>query len=83
MPLANILEIELFDVSGINFMRPFPQSFDNLYILVVVDYVSKWIKAITILTNDVKAMTKFLVKNIFTGYGSPEILLVMRGLILQ
>ncbi|KAL4348058.1 hypothetical protein GQ457_17G008860 [Hibiscus cannabinus] len=41
MPLQNILEVELFDVWGIDFMGPFPSSFGNLYILLAVDYVSK------------------------------------------
>ena len=40
MPLTNILEVEVFYVWGIYFMGPFPPSFGNLYILVVVDYVS-------------------------------------------
>ncbi|KAL4303008.1 hypothetical protein GQ457_10G009890 [Hibiscus cannabinus] len=39
MPLQNILEVELFDVGGIDFMGPFPSSFGNLYILLAVDYV--------------------------------------------
>ncbi len=42
MPLYGILEVELFDVGGIDFMGPFPSSFSNKYILVGVDYVSKW-----------------------------------------
>ncbi|MCI67657.1 KRAB-A domain-containing protein 2-like, partial [Trifolium medium] len=54
MPLTNILDIELFDVWSIDFMGPFPNSFDNLYILVVVDYVSKWVEAIASSTNDAK-----------------------------
>ena len=37
MPLTNILEMEVFDVWGIDFMGPFPPSFGNLYILVTVD----------------------------------------------
>ncbi|RVW71874.1 Retrovirus-related Pol polyprotein from transposon opus [Vitis vinifera] len=37
---------ELFDVWGIDFMGPFPMSFGNSYILVGVDYVSKWVEAI-------------------------------------
>lgn len=41
MPLNPILIIELFDVGGINFMGPSPNSFSNLYILVRVDYISK------------------------------------------
>jgi hypothetical protein len=45
MPLTNILVIEIFDVWGIDFMGPFPSSFSNLYILLAVVYVSKWILA--------------------------------------
>ncbi|PIN07371.1 DNA-directed DNA polymerase [Handroanthus impetiginosus] len=41
MPLNTILEVELFDVWGIDFMEPFVPFFGNLYILVAVDYVSK------------------------------------------
>ncbi|KAI5351515.1 hypothetical protein L3X38_004406 [Prunus dulcis] len=46
MPLNNILVVELFDVWGIDFMGPFPSSFGYIYILVAVDYVSKWVEAI-------------------------------------
>ena len=41
MTLNNILEVELFDVWGIDFMGPFSSSHNNKYILMVVDYVSK------------------------------------------
>ena len=41
MPLQNIMEVEVFDCWGIDFVGPFPLSFGNEYILVVVDYVSK------------------------------------------
>jgi len=46
MPLIPILVIEIFDCWGIDFMGPFPPSFGFLYILVAIDYVSKWIEAI-------------------------------------
>jgi hypothetical protein len=46
MPMSPILEIEVFDCWEIDFMGPFPQSFGNLYILLAVDYVSKWVEAI-------------------------------------
>ncbi|XP_073120701.1 uncharacterized protein [Henckelia pumila] len=52
MPLNNILVCELFDVWGIDFMGPFPVSFGNKYILVAVDYVSKWVEAIACKNND-------------------------------
>ena len=60
MPLTNILEVKLFNVSGIDFIGPFPPSFGNLYILVAVDYVSKWVEVATLPTNDVKAVVKFI-----------------------
>ena len=71
MPLTNIVEIELFDVWDINFMGPFLSSNGNKYILVGVDYASKWVEAITSLTNDAKVVTKFLRRNIFTRFRTP------------
>jgi hypothetical protein len=44
MPLTNNLQIELFDVWGIDYMGPFPKLKNYEYILVAVDYVSKWVK---------------------------------------
>ncbi|KAL6340645.1 hypothetical protein AAG906_010553 [Vitis piasezkii] len=46
MPMNPILIVDLFYVWGIDFMGPFPMSFGNSYILVGVDYVSKWVEAI-------------------------------------
>ncbi|KAL4380087.1 hypothetical protein GQ457_02G027270 [Hibiscus cannabinus] len=71
MPLHNILEVELFDVWGIDFMGPFPSSFGNLYILLAVDYVSKWVETTTT-HNDAKTVQKFIKKNIFTRFGTPR-----------
>ncbi|XP_017227787.1 uncharacterized protein LOC108203385 [Daucus carota subsp. sativus] len=72
MHLTNILEVELFDVWGIDFMGPFPPSFNNEYILVAVDYVSKWVEAAAYPTNDAKVVVKFLDKHIFTRFGTPR-----------
>jgi hypothetical protein len=44
MPLTNILVSEIFYVWVIDFMGPFPFSFGNLYIILVIDYMSKWIE---------------------------------------
>ncbi|KAH9801411.1 hypothetical protein KPL71_001016 [Citrus sinensis] len=70
--LTNILEVELFDVWGIDFIGPFPPSFGNLYILVTVDYVFKWVEAIVLSINDAKAVVKFLQKNFFTRFETPR-----------
>ncbi|KAH9716271.1 hypothetical protein KPL71_021404 [Citrus sinensis] len=68
MPLTNILEVKVFDIWGIDFMGPFPPSFGNLYILVVVDYVSKWVEGEALPTNDAKVVVSFLQKNIFSRH---------------
>ncbi|XP_073017763.1 uncharacterized protein [Primulina eburnea] len=67
LPLTNVLEVELFDVWGINFMGHFPPSFGNSYILLAVGYVSKWVEAIATNTNDARVVAKFVHKNIFTS----------------
>ncbi|KAL5544978.1 hypothetical protein UlMin_008762 [Ulmus minor] len=72
MPLTNILVIELFDVWGIDFMGPFPPSFSNKFILVAVDYVSKWVEAVALPTNDSRVVIRFLKKNIFARFGTPR-----------
>ncbi|GKV14108.1 hypothetical protein SLEP1_g25025 [Rubroshorea leprosula] len=58
-----------FLVEGIDFMGPFPSSFGYLYILLAVDYVSKWAEAIPCRTNDNKVVVKFLNKNVLSRYG--------------
>ncbi|XP_016195269.1 uncharacterized protein LOC107636262 [Arachis ipaensis] len=52
MPQNIILEVELFDLWGIDFMGPFPPSYSFKYILVAVEYVSKWVEAIATTTYD-------------------------------
>ncbi|CAA7048687.1 unnamed protein product [Microthlaspi erraticum] len=59
MPQNFILEVEVFDVWGIDFMGPFPTSFGDQYILVAVDYVSKWVEAIAAPTNDSSVVLLF------------------------
>ena len=51
-------------------MGSFTSSYNNQYIFLAVDYVSKWVEAITTPTNDVKVVLKFLGKNIFTRFGT-------------
>lgn len=53
-------------------MGPFPLSFSNQYILVAVDYVSKWVEAVALPTNDAKVVLNFLRKQIFTRFGTPR-----------
>ena len=79
MPLSTILEVEIFDVWGIDFMGPFIPSYNNLYILVAVDYVSKRVEAIALPTNDSKVVVNFLKKHIFTHFGTPRAIISDEG----
>ncbi|GKE83998.1 reverse transcriptase domain-containing protein [Tanacetum coccineum] len=60
MPQNVIQVFEIFDVWGIDFMGPFPSSRGNKYILVAVDYLSKWVEAKALPTNDARVVVKFL-----------------------
>ena len=53
-------------------MGPFPQSYSHEYILLAVDYVSKWIEAVATRTNDHQVVLKFIRKNIFSRFGFPR-----------
>ncbi|CAA7028507.1 unnamed protein product [Microthlaspi erraticum] len=75
MPQNFILEVEVFDVWGIDFMGPFPTSFGDQYILVAVDYVSKWVEAIASPTNDAQVVIKMFKSIIFPRFGVPRIVI--------
>nr|XP_009605802.1 uncharacterized protein LOC104100299 [Nicotiana tomentosiformis] len=72
MLMNPIQEVEVFDVWGIYFMGPFVSSYGKKYILVAVDYVSKWVKVVALPTNDEKGVISFSRKNIFTRFGTPR-----------
>nr|XP_009797491.1 PREDICTED: uncharacterized protein LOC104243910 [Nicotiana sylvestris] len=80
MPLQNILVVELFDVWGIDFMGPFPYSNGHRYIMVGVDYVSKWVEATALPSNDAKVVVSFVKKHIFTRFGTPRVLISDGGM---
>nr|XP_009794223.1 PREDICTED: uncharacterized protein LOC104241020 [Nicotiana sylvestris] len=69
------MELEIFDVWGIDFMCPFVSSYGMTYILVAVDYISKWIEAIALPNNETRSVTAFLKKNIFARFGTPRAIL--------
>ncbi|XP_050918861.1 uncharacterized protein LOC127136326 [Lathyrus oleraceus] len=79
MPHNSMLEVELFDVWGIDFMGPFPPFFRKQYILVAVDYVSKWVEVVALPTNDVKVLINFLKNCIFARFGVPRALISDEG----
>jgi hypothetical protein len=67
--------VELFDVWGIDYMGPFPKSRDTEYILVVVDYVSKWVEALPCRNVDSKYVKKMFDEVIFPRFGTPRIVI--------
>ncbi|XP_070004724.1 uncharacterized protein [Nicotiana sylvestris] len=71
MPLTTILEVDIFDVWGNDFMDQFVSPCGNTYILVAIDYVSKWVKAVTLPNNKARSVVVFLKKSIFTQFGTP------------
>ena len=79
MSLTNILEVELFDVWGIDFMGPFPSSYGHKYILLAVDYVSKWVEGIPTITCDAKVVLCFIKSNIFSRFGTPKAVISDEG----
>ena len=80
MPLNPILVVDLFDVWGIDFMGPFSSSLGYLYILVGVDYVSKWVEAVPCKATDHRVILKFLKENIFSRFGVPKAIISDGGL---
>nr|GEY13542.1 DNA-directed DNA polymerase [Tanacetum cinerariifolium] len=78
MPQNSIQTCEIFDVWGIDFMGPFLSSRGNKYILVAVDYLSKWVEAKALPTNDARVVCKFL-KSLFARFGSPRAIISDRG----
>ncbi|CAN6542407.1 unnamed protein product [Malus baccata var. baccata] len=75
MPQVSILNVEIFDVWGIDFMGSFPSSYGFIYILLAVDYVSKWVEAKATRTNDSKVVADFIRTNIFARFGMPRVII--------
>ena len=60
-------------------MGPFSPSFGNLYILLLVDYVSKWVEAITCPRNDANTVVGFIQRNILSRFGAPRTIISDEG----
>ena len=75
MPLTNNLQIELFDVWGIDYMGPFPKSKNYEYILMAVDYVIKWVEAMPCRSIDAKNSKKIFEETIFSRFGVPRMVI--------
>ncbi|GJX67182.1 reverse transcriptase domain-containing protein, partial [Tanacetum coccineum] len=78
MPQNAIQVYEIFDVWGIDFMGPFSSSRGNKYILVAIDYLSKWVEAKALSTNDARVVVRFL-KSLFARFGTPRAIISDRS----
>ena len=74
MPLRPIISARAFAKWGINFVGPIkPPAKDSgaQYIIVAIDYLTKWVEAKATPNNDARTTAKFLYENIFMRYGLP------------
>ena len=60
-------------------MGPFPSSFGNLYILLAMDYVSKWVEEIACLINDASTVVGFVQRNILSKFRAPRTIISDEG----
>jgi hypothetical protein len=75
MPLKCNIQIDLFDVWGIDFMGPFKNSHGYEHILVMVDYVSKWVEAIPCCKASTEESIAMIKSMIFPRFGTSRILI--------
>jgi transposase InsO family protein len=75
MPLNYNLQINLFDVWGIDFMGPFKNSHGFEHILVMVDYVSKWVETRPCCKASTEQSIAMIKSVIFPHFGTPRILI--------
>lgn len=80
MPQLPIIVVQIFDEWGTDFMGPFPPSTVYHYIILEVDYISKWVEALATRTDDLKVVTEFLKAHFFSRHGTPRTLISDRGL---
>ncbi|GKB84691.1 reverse transcriptase domain-containing protein [Tanacetum coccineum] len=78
MPYTTFQVCENFNIRVIDFTGLFPKSYKFEYILVIVDYVSKWAEAQSLPTNDARVVITFL-KKLLCRFGMPKALISDRG----
>ncbi len=68
------------EMLGIDLMGPLPRSPErNEYLLVVVDYYTRWVELTPLRTATAQTVARFLRKDIFTRWGVPDYILSDRG----
>lgn len=80
-PKNLILEVRLFDIWA-SMLWEFVRSYDQNYIRGAVDYVSIWVKLVTLANNDGRSVARFSKKNIFSRFGTLEMIISDEGIFL-
>ena len=75
MPLHYNLQVETFNVWGIDFMGPLQKSHDSEYNLIAIDYVSKWVEALPCRATDAKHTRMMFHEVIFPRFGTPRMMI--------
>jgi transposase InsO family protein len=75
MPLTSNLQIDIFDEWGIDFIGPFPNLEGCKYIMIVVDYVSKWVETLPCRAADAMHSKRMFYEVIFLRYRVPRIVI--------
>ena len=79
MPMNYSLAVEPFDVWVFDYMGPFPSSNGYTHILVVVDYVTKWVQLFQPIVLITTPLLKMLKEVIFPRFGVPTYLMIDGG----
>ena len=73
MPLQPQLVVEPFDKWDLDFIWPInPPSKQKVYILVCIDYMTKWVEAMDLVKSNDQSIIDFLYGDIFTHFGVPR-----------
>jgi len=75
MPLNLIIVVEIFNVL---FMGSLLSSFENDYILLAIDYASKWVEVTPTTANGTKVVVKFPKETFFLDLASYDLSLIIR-----
>ena len=64
-----------FETWAIDFIGPFPKQGKRIgarYIIIAVEYVSKWVEAEPVPSCTKEVVAKFIYENIIKGFGCPQ-----------
>src|SRR6185295_4845010 len=71
---------EPFELIGMDLIGPLPETSNgNKYIIVMTEYLTKWVEAEAIPDKKASTVAKFLYKNVITRFGTPKKMLSDQG----